>query len=171
MKSTGIILLVAGLAFAITRGVMRMSAGAEYTRLAKNYWAMADRASTIKQKSEYMDKFVKAVGSMALEGYNSDLLYPTQKGDFNENFKALKSLQSRLHEISAMDESSFAYQTAMHQITEQEQGQADEMLSVIHECWGRKNYYTLWNPVLSITFFLIQGLMILIGGVALFEDF
>lgn len=138
----------------------------EYTNTVQGNWDMADRASTIKQKSEYMDKFISAVESSELEGLNSSYWYPTIESDFDQNFLALKSLQTRLHEIDSMDVTSFAYQTAIQQITEQEQGLAHTMLDHIKSCWIQKNYYGYWNPV---SVFIISALWIitLIVGISL----
>jgi len=62
-----------------------------------------------------------------------------------------------------MNPESFAYQTAIQQITEQEQGQACLMLSVFKDCWLYKYHYTLWNDFIVIGFAILQLLIILIG--------
>jgi hypothetical protein len=58
---------------------------------------------------------------------------------------ALKSLQGRMHQIQSMDEQSFAYQTAIQQITAQEQGEAAHLTDTFEGCWYLRNYSALWQ--------------------------
>lgn len=44
-----------------------------------------------------------------------------------------------------MDANSFQYNTAIQQITQQEQGEAIDMLSVFQGCWYKENYILLWG--------------------------
>lgn len=169
MKTTGILLIVFGSIFAIGRGILRVYVNYEYANKIECNWDLADRASTLAQKAEYIDKFVKALEDCKLEGTNSALFLETPETDFNENMKALKSLQSRLIQISNMSETDFAYQTALQQITAQEQGEAHEMLHHLEDCWQRQNHPTIWNWLLAVVFFIIQALMIILG-VAIFNN-
>lgn len=169
MKTVAVLLIVFGFIFTIGRGVMRIYVNYEYTNEVECNWDLADRASTLAQKAEYIDKFVKALEKCNLEGTNSALFLQTPETDFNENMKALKSLQNRLIEISKMDESDFAYQTALQQITEQEQGEAYAMLGHLKDCWKKENYYTIWNPIIAIGFIIVQLLMIFIGFALILE--
>ncbi|PIZ50423.1 hypothetical protein COY27_07110 [Candidatus Woesearchaeota archaeon CG_4_10_14_0_2_um_filter_33_13] len=163
MKKIGIILVVVGLLFAILRGIFHFYVNYQYENEIQSYWEMSDRASTISQKSEYLDKFVLALSKQNLDGTHDAIFYHTAKNSFTENMKALKSLQRRLHQITTMDENSFAYQTAIQQITEQEQGEALEMLHVFVRCWEKENHYTTWNIFVVFGFFIIQFLMIVFG--------
>lgn len=124
---------------------------------------MADKSSTIKGKLENLEKFSDKLKSYHLEGLNSKYIYPNLTSDFNNNLKAFSTLVSRLKDISTMDENSFAYQTAMHQITEQEQGQAGEMISVFSDCYTRKYHESLLNPLTIFIFVMIQFLLIAFG--------
>jgi len=148
MVLSGVLLFV----FLIWQGVIGHY---RYDQTIYSNWSLADRASTISQKSEYINKFVSALRDSGLQGRHNALFLSTGKNSFDENFKALASLQERLNSIKSMDENSFAYQSAIQQITEQEQGQADDMLAVFSGCWWQANYYYLWN------FFIIYGLIIL----------
>lgn len=170
MKRTGWILILIGIAFAATRGIDKYFIKMEYSTKVGSNWDLADRASTIAQKSEYIDKFVVALEGENLSGYNSRIFNQTPASDFDENMKALKSLQNRLKEISKMDESAFAYQTAIQQITEQEQGGADEMTEVLSQCWLKKNHYTHYNDIIVIFFVVLQIGLVLVGGIMLMED-
>lgn len=166
----GLLLLLGGLSFAISRGVVRFNASWEYENKISNYWDLADKASTITQKAAYINAFVSALEKADLKDVNANLFRETPASGFNQNFIALKSLQVRLRQISSMDENSFACQTAIQQITEQEQGQACDMLGVFEDCWYRINHYTLWHPVYLVGFILLQALLIIVGGVVLFSD-
>lgn len=169
MRKIGILLIFAGILFFISRSAYRMYANYQFANTVGYNWTLADRASTIAQKSEYIDKFVLALESSGLDGLNCSLIFPTPSREFDNNLKSLKSLQSRLKKISSMDENDFAYQTAMQQITAQEQGEATEMIDIFNSCWHRKNYYTLWSPWYFWGFLTLQFLLIFIGWV-LTED-
>lgn len=163
MKTIGILLFTAGILFASVRIALNYSAQKELQTKVGSYWNLADRASTIAQKSEYIDKMVDALNNQHLDGSNAGLFYQNETTSYDANMRALKSLQQRLKEISTMSPSSFEYQTAMQQITEQEQGGAEEMLSVIKSCWYKKYHYTYWNDIIVFSFFIIQGFLIVFG--------
>jgi endonuclease IV len=169
-KTIGVLLLVGGLLFATSRGAFHVYVHYQYINEVGSHWEMADRASTIAQKSEYIDRFVDALEDCDLYGMNDALFYPNAVNSFDENMKALKSLQNRLNEIKGMDESSFEYQTALQQITSQEQGEAIGMLHVLSGCWAKANYYTSWNIFISICFLLTQLMMVLFGLAFVIED-
>lgn len=156
-------MIVGGIAFFTVRIGNRISIYYEYQAKIGNYLDLSKRASTISQKSEYINKFVSALEKEELEGINDALFYPTGENSFDENFKALKSLQIRLKDIDSMDENSFAYQTAIHQITEQEQGMAESLKYIINNCWQKKYHYTYWNNLIGISFLIVQFLLVMIG--------
>ena len=158
MKIIGTLLIILGLGLGIFLGIEGALLNYHYTNQIGNYWTLADRASTVSQKSDYIDQFVQALDKSGLHGSSDALFFYTPENNFDSNFQALQSLQSRLHDIKTMDESSFAYQTAIQQITAQEQGQAGDMLSVFQHCWTKVHYYYLWNE------WVLFGLIILILG-------
>lgn len=163
----GILLILCGIGITINMIIMFVQADYHYENDFKANWDLADKSSTIAQKSEYIDKFVEALDNSGLHGTNDALIWKTNNNSFDTNFKALKSLQSRLDEIKGMDESSLAYQTAIQQITAQEQGQADEMLSVFEGCWTKVHYYWLWNPFLVLLQIISIFLLFVLGVIEL----
>lgn len=169
-SKVGWLLLAIGIIFACSRGAYRYYAKFDYRNTISNNWDLSERASTISQKSEYMNKFVAALETQHLTGLNSNLWFQTPSTSFDENMKALKSLQKRLIDISGMDETTMAYQTAIQQITAQEQGEGKSMLDVLYKCWQRQNYYTIWNPLISGIFLLIQGVLIFFGWTIIKTD-
>lgn len=169
MKKLGITLVLLGSIFAILRGIGHLYVSYKYSQTIESNWDLADRASTISQKSEYIDKFIASLESCNLNGTHDAILFDTPENSFDENIKAIKSLQSRLKTISTMKESSFEYQTAMQQITAQEQGEAKNMLNVFQGCWEKENYYTFWNKIMIVSFLIIQILMIVIGFMIILE--
>jgi len=70
-----------------------------------------------------------------------------------------------------MDINSFAYQTAIKQITEQEQGEADKMLAVLEGCWLKVNHYWLWNMLFAVSYSLFLVIIGIIGIFIINEDF
>jgi hypothetical protein len=144
MKTTMILLLASsllGFAFMITFNII---GNYQYERDYQSYWNLADKASTIEQKAEYIDKYVNAIENGSMSGYNA-IIFTTPDNSFEQNLIALKSLQVRLHKISKMDINSFEYQTAISQITQQEQGKAYKMIMIFQGIWWKCHYFLLWN--------------------------
>lgn len=118
----------------------------DYSNHISSYWTLSVKASTLQQKSEYLDKFIDALDSAELAD-NDALWLKTPDTNTQENLKALKSLQKRMHEIFGMDVTSFQYQQAISQITAQEQDDARELLGRLEGAWYLKHHFLLWNWV------------------------
>lgn len=134
-----------------------------YTNEFGSYWELADKSSTIEEKSKYINLFVEAFEKSGLQGEYNAVFYKTPTVSFDKNLLALKSLQQRLEEIKTMDIRSFEYQTAMQQITAQEQGEARDMLDVLQGCWTKNNYFLYWAWVGGINWCLWTCLLIAMG--------
>jgi hypothetical protein len=137
----------------------------QYDKQYQSYWDLSDKSSTIAKKSEYIDKFVSAIKLGKFENQYDAIYLTTPNNSFNSNFEALLTLQQRLHEISKMDVSSFQYQIAIQQITEQEQGEAYNMLNVFSGIWWKTNHTMLYSwigyiQVIVVIIFLIIGIII-----------
>jgi hypothetical protein len=169
-KTIGVIVLIGSIVFAVSRGLFHVYVHKTYMNEIGSNWELSERASTIAQKSEYLNKFVSALEKCKLDGVHNALFYPNDANDFTQNMKALKSLQKRLQDISVMDENSFAYQTAIQQITSQEQGEAKELLDNLESCWQKQNYYTSWNHLIIISLLIAQILLALVGYALIVED-
>ena len=173
MKTLGIILIIISLivlAFDIGNGIM---GSYQYSNQIECYWSLADKASTIQKKAENIDKFVAALENSGLKGQYNAMFLVTPDNSFDYNMEALKTLQNRLHEIEKMDITSFQYQTAIQQITQQEQGEAHAMLSIFEGIWWKINYFWLWDwigvvQILVSIGLLITGLLVLFFNL---EDF
>lgn len=127
----------------------------EYENSVSSYWNIADKTSTIQKKAEYIDKFVAALEAQHFDGKYNAIIFPTPDNSFDRNFEALKSLQIRLHEVEKMDVSSFQYQTAIQQITAQEQGEAKPILDVFYGIWWKEHHVLLWDWILGLNVALI----------------
>ena len=161
MKIIGIsLIIISVILLCIYIGIF-LYASWQYENTISNSWGLAEKASTIDLKSDYIDKFVKALEESKLQGTNAYLIFKTPYSSFDQNMITLKSLQSRLQEIKTLDINSFAYQTAIQQITAQEQGEANRMLEIFSECWLRIHYVYLWSLYGVLVFI---GILI-IGGV------
>lgn len=111
----------------------------EYQNKIEYAWNLADKSSTLSEKSKYIEEFVTNIKKEKFAANNA-VLFKTKDNSFVYNLLAVESLNKRLKEISKMDETSFAYQTAIQQITAQEQGEAGaESLSLIIEGDVNKN--------------------------------
>lgn len=140
-------------------------------RVEKNYtqlWELADKSSTISAKQKYIAQFVYALELGYSKGdftsYNAIWL-ETPNNSFEVNLKALKTLSERLDEIQEMKPSSFEYNTAIQQITAQEQGEAKAMLNVIIGCYELKNYPAIWGWI-GGTILAVALLLIVVGAIA-----
>lgn len=153
---TSIVILVLDIVF----GVMGTY---QYKKFYGSYWSLAEKSSTIEKKAYNMDKFVANLEKCGFEGQYNALITPSPDNSFDENFAALKTLQQRLHEIQTMDIKSFEYQTAIQQITEQEQGEGQGMICEIEGIWWKNNNFLLWNWVGWVNCLLFIMLAI-IGG-------
>ncbi len=138
-----------------------------YKKNVSSYWDLADKSSTISGKAIHIDCFVEALSKENLYGEYNALIFKTPNNSFDKNFDALKSLQKRLYEIKDMDISSFGYQTAIQQITEQEQGGADEMLKTLRGIWFKVNFPIVW--LLYCFGLVILGIILIVGGWILYE--
>ena len=145
MKTITTISLSLAIILTIILSYVGIQANYEYSKDYYSNWTLADKASTISQKAEYINKFVESLKNSGLQGSYNALIFTTPDNSFDQNFKALQSLQSRLESIKTMDENSFQYQSAIQQITAQEQGQAEDMLSVFSGCWYKVHYPILWG--------------------------
>ena len=139
-----------------------------YERDIESYWNLAEKASTIQQKAVYMDKFVAGFKGKGFEGDYNAIFFKTPDNSFDKNLEALQSLKTRLNEIQKMNVTSFEYQTAIQQITAQEQGEAQAMLEVFSGIWWKNNYLFLWEWVAGleviICIFLIASGVVKKGG-------
>ena len=144
MSLNGIVSLVT-VFIVIMWGVAEFRAENEYSNFAGSYWELSDKASTLQQKSTYLDQYVAALKTPGKFAPNNAAIFPTPNNSFDQNMVALLSLQGRMHEIQGMDAQSFAYQTAISQITAQEQGEAHGMTSTFEGCWYLQNHWFLWG--------------------------
>ena len=127
-----------------------------YTNEVYTHWEMADRSSDIKTKAAHINRFIDAISGKELRGTNGRLIIQTVNTSFDANFAAIKSLQTRMNEISMMDVTSPEYQWAMQQITGQEQGEASVMLGVIKDCYYRTYSPFFWRPNMILHGFLLS---------------
>ena len=159
MKTVGILLTIVFSIILVADTINTVIGHFDYTRQYASHWELAVKASSIPKKLEGVDRFVNALENSNMQGQHDALFLKTPNNGFNENLEALKSLQIRLHEIHDMDVSSFQYQTALAQITQQEQNEASQMLNVFEGIWWKQNHLMLWDWV---------GFINVFGSIALF---
>jgi len=164
------IMFYGGILAIIAYSALAMPAFNDYSNQHENYWDLADKSSSIEDKYIYIDKMVKSFEGSGLHGSHNALFYKNPSNDFDNNLKALTSLRDRLDEIKGMDVASFEYQTAMSQITAQEQGEAGAMLAVLRGCWFKEHHFFFWNWIAVVT---VLGIIVIscIGGFIILEDY
>jgi hypothetical protein len=115
----------------------------------KNYmyaWNLSDKASTIEAKAKYINEFVTCIESNRSEFASHAVVFlKTPNNSFNCNLDAIKTLRDRLETIKTMKENSFEYQSAIQQITAQEQGQAHELISIFESCYILQSFPMIWE--------------------------
>ena len=93
----------------------------EYQRNVGTFFTYADRASDAKTKASYFNQYMTALEKYDLtEGCSSVLYCEQPNAQVKDNYKAAKSLQTRLNELAKLDEKETAYQLGMQQMTENE---------------------------------------------------
>jgi hypothetical protein len=145
MRFIGLVLLLIGLSMAAGLIIGGVDCSQTYAREYQSYWDLAERASTITAKCDYIDSFATRLGNSGLAGTYDARVYKNRGNAFDDNYAALKTLQSRLHEIKKMDVASTQYQFAIQQITAQEQGEAASMMKILYGCYVNTKYPRLWE--------------------------
>jgi len=168
MKNIGKVLFIVSSLLLVAWGTDMIIARYNYNKQCKSYWNLATKASSIPQKSIYIDKFVSSLESYDLYGQYNAIILKTPDNSFDENLKALHSLQTRLHEIQKMDVSSFEYQTAIQQITAQEQDEANDMISTFWDIWLKDHNILLWDWFAAIFLMIIPACII--AGAKMWAD-
>lgn len=172
-----------GIAAVILAGLLLLWQARSYIlasyRFEKAYgqlWSLADKSSTITAKQQHIAQFVSALEQGYAKGEFSShdaIWLDTPNNAFTNNLEALKTLSGRLVEIQGMNPSSFEYNTAIQQITAQEQGEANRMIGVFEGCYALKNYPGCWDWIGSVVLFvwLFSGLIGICTAVVTWDDY
>ena len=132
-------------------------------------WNLSDKSSTIDAKFKYINEFVTNIEENRKEfADNSAIVFTTPNNSFDKNLDAVKSLRDRLASIQKMDPASFQYNTAIQQITAQEQGEAGTMISVLQSCFFLSQYPSVWNWI-GVLVCLFASILV-IWGVLIMTD-
>lgn len=164
----GIFLIVLSVFAGAALIILDVFANYNFNKNYESLWELADRSSTLQAKDEYITKFVDAINKdrSNFADYNAIFLKTPEKS-FDNNLAAIITLRDRLKTIQSMDETSFEYQTAIQQITAQEQGEAQNMINDIYGCYKLRSYPILWGWIgmlvaLIITMVAILGIVLLV---------
>lgn len=135
---------------------------AKFERDYQSSWDLADKSSTISAKRKHIDSFYDQLEMGFARGEfssNDAIIFPNPNNSFKANLDALKTLKERLAEVEQMDPKSFEYNTAIQQITEQEQGEAGAMISNFGRCYLLSQHPVAWDWIGGIFGFsaLIAG--------------
>lgn len=162
MEKFGKFLITIGVCALVFLIVSNIVASYQYSKNVLSYWKLADKSSTIVEKSRNLDLFVAQFSDEKYKGKYDAVIFKTPDNSFDGNFKALTSMQLRLQEIKTMDVSSFEYQTAIQQITAQEQGEAFDILDTLNGIWYKVNYFYLWDWI-GFTFIILSVAILSVG--------
>ena len=151
MRKQGIISISIGVLWLVVMIFFATIGNYHYERDYESYWNLAEKASTIQQKAVYMYKFVAGFKGKGFEGDYNAVFFKTPDNSFDKNLEALQSLKTRLDEIQKMNVASFEYQTAIQQITAQEQGEAQAMLDVFSGIFEAFRRLMRWTAMIVVT--------------------
>jgi len=177
MKILGYLLLVGGVLMLALQIRSSILSRYTYEKQFSNLWELADKSSTIPAKQQYITQFLTALKVGETNGVFADYdatWLKTPNNSFAANIKAIQTLSDRLTQIQDMDPASFQYNTAIQQITAQEQGEAHRMLAVFEGCYDRECYPLIWGWIgtvvtLTSALALIVGLTFLAAVYGLFD--
>jgi len=149
-----------GVLYLVIASVSLISIDYAYSNEFESHWNLGVKASTIQLKRENIKKFYDNIISHKHQFRDSSAVFMrTPDNSLDQNLVALKSLVDRLDKISGMDENSLAYQTAMQQITGQEQDEASSMLRVFERCYAQnKSILFSWLGALLVGLGFIFGM-------------
>lgn len=164
-KLLGIVVALIGVGGIAGLIITTIQANYEWDTQYGSQWSLGVKASTIAQKAEYVDNFVETLDKSGLSGTNNALFWQTPDNSFDENMKALKSLQKRLHDIQGMNENDFAYQSAIQQITAQEQDDNTKVIYELEGSWWKVHHPVLWNPFYGTGLFMALVMLVFVGVV------
>ncbi len=142
------LILFACVALASLLLVSNISGNYRFEKTYLSEWELADKSSTIQAKREHIGLFLAALKDGRDSGQfasHNAIWMKTDNNGFSKNLAALESLSGRLDEIQAMDPKSFEYNTAIQQITAQEQGEAHRMIGVFDGCFKLSQYPMAWD--------------------------
>lgn len=147
-KILGIALIVVGTLIIANQILCNVVAKYNYEKSYSNLWELADKSSTIPAKEKYILAFVNALKSGKAIGDFSEydaIWLKTPNNNFDANLAAVETLAQRLKEIQEMSPKTFEYNTAIQQITDQEQDQAHQLMGVLNGCYVLKKYWIAWS--------------------------
>ena len=168
MKILGYLLLVGGVLMLALQIRSSILSRYTYEKQFSNLWELADKSSTIPAKQQYITQFLTALKVGETNGVFADYdatWLKTPNNSFTANIKAIQTLSDRLTQIQDMDPASFQYNTAIQQITAQEQGEAHRMLSVFEGCYRRECYPIVWGWICTVT--ILLSVLAVIAGIVL----
>jgi hypothetical protein len=164
MKTSGILLMVAGVIFGTWMVIDLVRDNYVYDNTIGSYWNLSVKASSLDVKSQYLDQFVSAVQAANLSG-NDAIFFPTPDNSYQQNFDAILSLQTRMHAFVGQDSTTMAYQQAISQITAQEEDDNSSTIQVISDLWWKQNHYFFWNVFLGLGEIISVVLLLGVGMV------
>jgi hypothetical protein len=120
-------------------------------------WQLSKKTATIEQKSVYIDKFVQDIEKGGFGGKFDAIFNPNDNNSYEQNLIALKTLQQRLHELKSLPMTSFDYNTALQQLSEQQGDISSNMIYTFSGIWYKEHYILLWNWIcfVGVIFFII----------------
>lgn len=158
-KFVGWFLIFAGAFLVLIFSVYLVMSYYDFKNNYGSYWELADRSSTLEAKYQYISLFIDQLQKdrERFADYNA-LFLKTPENNFDNNLNALITLEERLRDIQTMDKNSFEYQTAIHQITAQEQGEAQNLISTIRGCFVLGSYSLVWSWIGMVLTLLFASL-------------
>jgi hypothetical protein len=168
----GLLLFGLSIIISIFLGVTHLIYNYQWENKYQYAWDLGVKQSTIIDKSQYINEFANKLSENKTDFVEHSVIFlKTPNNSFQKNLEALNTLCTRMKEIQGMDPTSFQYNTAIEQITRQEQDEAVEMIGCFRDCWFLEHCFYLYNPIppvilITCIIMLLTGAMILVGWFA-----
>ena len=169
MRTTGVVFILASVVLLGMLVIKSIQADFYFERDYGSQWQLADRASTIKAKRDKLTEFVWRLRHSDEFSDHNAVFLDTDANSFDRNVEVLDTLVKRLDEIQTMPVDSFQYNTAIQQITAQEQGEAHAMMNVFDGCYRLHNYPLAWSWILAWSI-VVALVMLTIGVLVILTD-
>lgn len=163
-----LILMIVAAGLIVTHTWVSIIGNYNYENEIFQAWQLADKSSTLAAKSTYINEYVaklKAEDNAGKFSSHNAVWLKTPNNSFASNMQALESLALRLNETKGMDPGSFQYNTAIQQITQQEQGEAWAINNTFQKCYNLENYPIIWGWIGCA--FMFTGVGLLSSGIVL----
>lgn len=165
MKTLGQSLTFLGIIIILLYIIIGSFQSTKYHSQFQSYYTLSKNATTIEQKAEYFNEFLKEIDLYNFENEHDAIIYKSESNSFNYNHDILKEYKTKLDSLSCLNLGDFDYSTALIEINNV------NINSPIHEIkgiWFKTYHPLLWNWFCTIG--VLISIIILIIGIIIWSN-